>query len=109
MRRIGEIQRSQLITTFGIGSIMDVRDYSVIMAGQEYGEDNRLVVVREERLEKKLDVAMFKQPDLPRSKADLCIPAFRFPEWVFCPTCKKLAPFKSFGGNGKVRYCGCFD
>jgi hypothetical protein len=95
--KIGEIQRSQLITTFGIGSIMDVPDYSVVIAGQDFWKIDKLELIREERLEKKLRVKWFRQPSVPKDEFEACIPGFRFPEWVFCPKCHRLAPFKKFG------------
>jgi len=105
MTKIGGVQRSQLITTFGIGSIMDVPNYSVVMAGQEFWIEHKLDVIREERLEKKLKVQWFKQPSVPNGSDDYgCIPAFRFPEWVFCPKCKRLAPYSHFGDDN-VKYC----
>ena len=90
MSLIAEIQRSQLITTYGIGSIYDALDYSVIIAGLENWRLDNTEILNEERLQKKLDVEFFRQPkvidDVPT------IPSFRFPEWVFCPRCKSLKP-----------------
>lgn len=90
MKMIAEIQRSQLISTYGIGSIYDALDYSVVIAGLEYWYPDKTEVLNEERLQKKLGKEFFRQPkvidDVPT------IPSFRFPEWVFCPKCKSLRP-----------------
>jgi len=90
MNMIAEIQRSQLISTYGIGSIYDALDYSVVIAGLEYWYPDKTEILSEERLQKKLGKEFFRQPkvidDVPT------IPSFRFPEWVFCPKCKSLKP-----------------
>ena len=90
MSLVAEIQRSQLITTYGIGSIYDALDYSVILAGLEEWKPGNTEILNEARLEQKLGVNFFRQPkvieDVPT------IPSFRFPEWVFCPKCKILKP-----------------
>ncbi|MBS3976644.1 MAG: DUF1998 domain-containing protein [Syntrophomonadaceae bacterium] len=35
------------------------------------------------------------------------IPAFRFPDWMYCPTCKRLAPGRKFGFVAKPRCERC--
>jgi len=37
---VGRLRKTQLITTFGNGSIVDMPDYSVIMAGANYWKEN---------------------------------------------------------------------
>jgi MrfA Zn-binding domain len=102
MTVIAEIQRSQLITTYGIGSIYDALDYSVIIAGQDDWLPKNMEVIYEERLQRKLEVEYFKQPkvieDFPT------IPSYRFPEWVFCPMCKTLKPIYKLP-NRKDKKC----
>lgn len=41
---VGRLRKTQLITTFGNGSIVDMPDYSVIMAGSNYWKDNSPVL-----------------------------------------------------------------
>ena len=38
---VGQLRRSQLVTTFGSGAIADMPDYSVIIADAGYWNDNR--------------------------------------------------------------------
>jgi len=100
---VGKVRRSQIITTFGTGAIVDLPDYSVIMASTDYWGDSRYLF--EPNLQRLLGIKYFKEPkatetDLPTGYPDL--PAFRFPMMHFCPTCKKLMSFKLFGdADGK--------
>jgi hypothetical protein len=83
----GEIRRSQLITTYGIGSIIAVEDESYMVAGidrWEPGPPN----LHEPRLERRLRVNGFRVP--PASDSDPDIPVVRFPTWAHCPSCKRL-------------------
>lgn len=83
----GEIRRSQLITTYGIGSIIAVEDESFMVAGidrWESGPPN----LHEPRLERRLRVNGFRVP--PTSESGPDIPVVRFPTWAHCPSCKRL-------------------
>jgi len=85
----GEIRQSQLVTTFGPGSMLDLPNYSVLVAGLEFwsagGE-----VISEPRLARKLARIMqvgsieLRTPppasDDPR-EATTFITGFQFPEW----------------------------
>jgi hypothetical protein len=83
----GTIRRSQLITTYGIGSIIAVEDESFMVAGIDRwapGQPN----LHEPRLERRLHVNGFRLP--PASEDGLDIPVVRFPTWAHCPSCKRL-------------------
>jgi hypothetical protein len=83
----GEIRRSQLITTYGVGSIVAVEDESFMVAGidrWEPGPPN----LHEPRLERRLRVNGFRLP--PASDSGPDIPVVRFPTWAHCPCCKRL-------------------
>jgi hypothetical protein len=85
----GEIRQSQLVTTFGPGSMVDLPDYSALVAGLEFwsagGE-----VISEPRLSRKLarvlqvnSIELRTPPpasDDPRD-ATTFITGFQFPEW----------------------------
>mgnify|MGYP006938599776 CR=1 FL=1 len=95
------MRKTQLITTFGNGSIVDMPDYSVIMAGANYWKDNS-PVLHEPNLEKLLKVSCFKEPYVSNSQDDDMtpdVPAFRFPYYHFCPdpNCGRLMPYWGFG------------
>lgn len=107
---VGNLRRSQLITTFGTGSIVDMPDYSVIMASTKYW-NVKSPVIHEENLERLLNVSGFHVPYTDDSLGDTKgrdIPAMRFPVMHFCPKCGRLMPYWAFGkdeGN-KCGTCG---
>lgn len=107
-KRVGSLRRSQLITTYGPGCIIDMVDYSVILAASDYwdkvdandteaGETGR--IIHDMNLERILGVKHFRQPDIEEKDdyTERNIPAFRFPVMHFCPSCGKLSPFYTFG------------
>lgn len=102
---VGKLRRSQLVTTFGSGSIVDMPDYSVVMAATDDWKE-KSPVLYEPNLEKLLGVAFFKQPyvtDNPDTEYMPDVPAFRFPVMHFCPGCGKLMPYWGFGDEtGKM-------
>ena len=92
-KKIGQLRRTQLITSFGPGSLVDMPDYSVIIADGSMWEFDKHVL-HEDRLERLLDVKYFREPlasDDPHTGKDV-IRSFRFPEWHYCPSCHRLAP-----------------
>lgn len=96
---VGKLRKTQLITTFGNGAIVDMPDYSVIMAGSNYWKD-RSPILHEPNLEKLLKVSHFKEPYVSDTQDDEMtpdVPAFRFPYYHFCPGCGRLMPYWGFG------------
>jgi hypothetical protein len=91
----GEIRQSQLLTTFGPGSMVDLPEHSVVIAGLPYWKGDQQSI-REDRLRYKVS-QLFKDqdskncPDIkfyspPRQSPDLNaspsgIDAFIFPRW----------------------------
>ena len=108
---IGELRRNQLITTFSTGAIVDLANYSVMVSGLDFWPSSNLEYVRESRLQRFLSVSGFRQPRpsenvFGRGVEDGGIPCVRFPRYVFCPICRRLAPFKTFGGGIRCERCG---
>ena len=98
---VGQLRRTQLVTTFGSGAIVDMPDYSVVIAATNYWKDSS-PVLHEPNLEKLLKVSHFKQPYVSKNtedKASPDIPAFRFPIMHFCPDCGRLMPYWGFGDD----------
>jgi hypothetical protein len=83
----GQIRRSQLITTYGIGSIVAVEDESFMVAGTDRWEPAP-PNLHEPRLERRLHVAGFRVPPASEDSGD--IPVVRFPTWSHCSSCKRL-------------------
>ena len=114
MSEIGKIRRSQIISTYGPGSIIDFRSpagapVSAISGGLEDWDESSFrkglqndQVINEPRLEKKLGVDGFRTPPVGNEKTGRRdkegrpvtrarqIPAMRFPNWQFCPSCDLL-------------------
>ncbi|WP_238881053.1 DrmB family protein [Achromobacter xylosoxidans] len=104
---LGELRRSAAAATFGPGSIVDFRaggaSISAVAAGLEEWDSNfppggmrHPQAIREERLQKKLGVKGFRLPPVrdPSSDRDAerSLVAVRFPSWLQCPHCDRIAP-----------------
>jgi len=109
----GQIRRAQLITPFGVGAMLVVRDgTSLLTAGLDHWyelesePDNGRSVspddfkLEEWRLSRVLKVDHFRLPPDYREKrrgievpnCGLTVPFLRFPQWHFCPSCNYLEP-----------------
>lgn len=106
------VRRSQLISPFGIGSMVDFpRDESLMPAGldawpgaKEECPAESGWLIREERLEARLNVRCFRlppdhrDPDSGTQFANQNVPFVRFPRWHYCHHCggmEQLALFSS--------------
>jgi hypothetical protein len=106
------VRRSQLISPFGIGAMVDFpRDESLMPAGLDAWPCARQAcppesgwLVREERLEARLGVTHFRlppdhrEPDGGAQFANQNVPFVRFPRWHYCHHCggmELLSPFSS--------------
>ncbi len=102
---VGQLRRSQLVTTFGSGSIVDMPDYSVVIASTKYWNQSSPKLY-EPNLERLLKVSHFRQPytsNGSENEKTPDIPAFRFPIMHFCPGCGSLMPYWGFGDeHGKT-------
>lgn len=106
---VGQLRRTQLVTTFGSGAIVDMPDYSVIIAATNYWKDAS-PILHEPNLEKLLKVSHFKQPyvsDNTEESYTPDIPAFRFPIMHFCPDCGRLMPYWGFGSESGTKCSKC--
>lgn len=106
MSRIGNVRRSQLITTYGVGAIIAVDEESVMVAGIDnwpIGAPD----VHERRLERKLGVKGFVRPPASGKDGGRDIPVVRFPMVYSCPDCHRLAPhrFLSEQNRNKCNRC----
>ncbi|MDB4358307.1 hypothetical protein N9Z29_01365, partial [bacterium] len=105
---IGEIRRSQLVSTFGVGAIINTRDLSVMVAGIDDWPIGQMETINERRLQKKLGVYKFRQPKAVQKQAKKkvdSIPCVRFPLFVYCPKCHRLGKFKELTGDANATIC----
>ncbi|MBM7615618.1 DUF1998 domain-containing protein [Alkaliphilus hydrothermalis] len=96
--RYQAIRRAQFITPFGVGSIVDFPDESLMPAGIDLWGNNVGTIIRDERLQQRLGVNYFKMPpSYEESKNG--VPFFRFPKWLFCPKCRSLKHVDEWRNN----------
>lgn len=94
------VRSSQLITTWGIGSIQSFpNDESFMLLGldaweylfsnpHEFNRDRlQEHTIIENRLARRLNVHSFRKPILFNSKIPTIMPYVRFPRWHYCPRC----------------------
>ena len=79
-----QIRSSQAILQYGIGAMVDFPDQTLMTAAPEYWSDN-IIKLYDERLQKALKVSYFGVPASGISYV-------RFPQWYFCPKCRRFQP-----------------
>ena len=114
---LGSVRRSQLVSSFGIGAIVDLEKGSFMPMGLEDWERATglpSLQIGEPRLQGMLGVSHFRlgpvREDIPGTKqvrARSAAPAVRFPEWHECPRCHRIgvqgAPFELDEDGGRLR------
>ena len=94
----GELRRSQILTSFGAGAIVDMPRLSGIMAGIDSWDIKRLPNARiyERNLEKLLGKDFFFQASSPETESGntFALRAYRFPIWYYCPECHHLDEYQ---------------
>lgn len=117
---VGEIRKSQSVTTYGPGSLIDFPRMSGIINGIDNWESTlgkynfEKMVIHERNLEKILGKQFFVQPQLlGDNKNAYGITIERFPEYCYCPECGALDKYykiekKSNNSTNYNRdsYCG---
>lgn len=108
-QRVGEIRPSQVIHTFGVGSLVDLPHFSAIVLGlDDWEQPSPYDVVVEERLLALVRSHLGPQVErlvAPPRRADdrgsldpfdpetlRGIPVSPFPQWMRCPSCNLVAP-----------------
>ena len=117
---LGTVRRSQLISTYGIGAIVDLEAGSFMPTGlEDWANATRFasLSISEPRLQAQLGVSHFRSAPImeaiPNSfgmvDARKTTPAVRFPEWQECPKCHRLgvedAPFETKGNRLRCMKC----
>ncbi len=109
---VGEVRPSQTLTTFGIGSLVDLPNMSVIVMGLDDWPISHSSEIAEERLLSSAQSILGKQvsrfltpPRGPESvgaqtnwfdeSRQIGVPVAPFPRWMVCSRCRLLAPLKS--------------
>lgn len=106
--RVGELRPSHLLLSFGVGSIVDLPNVSVMVMGIDDWPLSQPALITEERLLKAVRKELGNQverllapppaPDIPPGTFPdddaytVGVPVAPFPRWLVCPFCKLLAP-----------------
>jgi len=105
--RVGEIRPSQLLFTYGIGSVVDLQHTSVIVLGTDDWPVEHTQAISEPRLLAAVQSTLgfsVKELRLPPHVPDsvpgvptqkIGVPVAAFPRWLVCPYCRLLAPVSS--------------
>jgi len=105
----GDISPSQLITTFGPGSVVNMRHDTVMIVGchrwPKKEDKKRYIILHHELLQKKLKTNSFRMPlSHERSKN---VPCFSFPRWSVCKNkdCQRLQTHESIPKTEEGHSC----
>lgn len=111
---VGSVRQSQIITTFGVGSMVDFVNQTAMISGTDkwtwFSDDNSQI--HNINLQSLLGVNYFVKPKLSVKervwdKPSMDIPATIFPKWLYNPSCKSLTlAKKGHQKNGKFM-CFC--
>lgn len=108
--KVGELRPSQVLTTFGIGAVIDLPHLAVLMMGLEDWPQKHTTEIAEERLLSSVREALGSQVAALRSipvpddsqrvgpidpTALIGVPVAPFPRWMVCPACRLLAPLST--------------
>jgi hypothetical protein len=118
---LGTVRRSQLVSTYGIGAILDLDKGSYMPMGLEDWESaTRLpsLSITESRLQAQLGVSHFRLPPVARQipggasvERKSVIPAVRFPAWNECPKCHRIGtesdPFELAADGSTLKCSAC--
>jgi Domain of unknown function (DUF1998) len=105
-RRLGEIRRAQLVTTYGVGAMIAVENESFLICGIDTWDVTEAPFILEPRLAAQLHVAGFRLPPAPDpDKATDGVRAVRFPVMYSCPQCGALQPFRKFNSPAGKAQC----
>jgi hypothetical protein len=98
------VRRAQLITTYGVGSMIALDEASYVIAGLDTWASNKDQQTHEPRLQRALGVPELR---LPPSQDQYHGAALRrFPDWYSCQGCRILQPYRHFGATKSTCACG---
>lgn len=90
------VRAAQAVLQYGVGAMVDFPDQTIMTAAPEYWAE-KTVNIHDERLEKVLHVDFFGMPggkDEPQFAEGISY--VRFPEWYFCPKCRRFQPIQKW-------------
>ncbi|MEV4321274.1 DUF1998 domain-containing protein [Microbispora rosea] len=108
---VGAVRRAQMITTYGVGSMIAIEDRSYIVSGLDTWKDNYRWggVLYEPRLQHWLGVTHFQLPPADEPSSGDGVRIRMFPDMYSCSKCERLQPFRKFGSPEGRSLCGACD
>lgn len=122
---VGKARKSQTVSTYGIGSMVDLPPGSFMPLGLDFIERQTRgsflgTVIHEPRLQRLLGKSHFREAIIPRER-DISnygrsvehaytLPTIRFPDWLECPQCHhigKAGDIFEFGPDHRVNCLAC--
>lgn len=100
------IRASQLILQYGVGSMIDMPDQTLMPASPELWKSNATIPIYDERFQKALKVDLFKGFTDDTEKR---VSYVRFPEWYFCPSCRRFMTLKKWKEEYQKNNKNCKD
>ncbi|MEU5161027.1 DUF1998 domain-containing protein [Streptomyces sp. NPDC020875] len=104
--RRGAVRRSQMITTYGVGSLVAVDNESFVVAGLDSWNTDEAVAIHEYRLARSLGVPSFRLPPASDETSRDGVRVRRFPLWHSCQGCDALGHVRSFNSPPGRNECG---
>lgn len=102
-RKAFHARRSQLVSTFGVGSLFPVENNSFMVTSIDQWDDKYLTPAPEPRLASSLGVGrLLLPPTGPRAK----VPVIRFPQVLSCPRCGRLGSIADLKASHEDVLCG---
>lgn len=87
------VRAAQAVLQYGVGAMVDFPSQTLMTAAPEYWQD-QIVQIHDERLEKSLGVRYFGMPAGGKNRDGMAY--VRFPEWYFCPKCRRFQPLSKW-------------
>lgn len=87
------VRASQAVLQYGVGAMVEFEDQTLMTADSKYWAVENRKVIRDERLEALHQVDYFYTPCIKNGNGKnegFGIAYVRFPEWYFCPNCRKF-------------------
>ncbi|WP_131260021.1 DrmB family protein [Brevibacterium aurantiacum] len=100
-------RRTQLLSTYGVGSLFPAENSSYLIAGLHHWDDRYLPPVTEPRLTRQLGVGELKAPPAtPDNRTKPGVPVTLFPRILQCPECGSLGTLAQLRASGVDPQCG---
>ncbi|MFD4942345.1 DrmB family protein [Streptomyces sp. NPDC058409] len=107
--RRGSVRRAQMITTYGVGSLVAVDNESFIVSGTDSWNISEAPTIHEHRLARVLGVKSFRLPPASDDTSKDGVRVRRFPLWHSCPNCNALQHVRGFNSPQGKNECGDCD